>query len=79
MIKKDEIVWWASENFWKKSAIFITGFMVLVLVLLTFDTVDKITVGSKRVPAYTVINNQPIQNYLANDYTADAKDVKNRH
>ena len=58
MIKKDEIVWWASENFWKKSAIFITGLMLLVLVLLTFDTINKITAGSKRVPAYTVINNQ---------------------
>ena len=54
----DKIVWWASQVFWKKAAIFVTGFMSLILVILTFDTTDKITAGSKRVPAYSVINNQ---------------------
>jgi len=51
-------IWWSSEEFWKKTAIFITGFMFLILILLTFDTVDQITAGSNRVPDYTVINNK---------------------
>jgi nitric oxide reductase subunit C len=47
---------WASEDFWRKIAIWVTGFMIIVLIFLTFDTVAKITAGSERVPAYSVIN-----------------------
>lgn len=48
--------WWSSESFWRKAAIYITAFMAVVLIFLTFDTVAKITAGSERVPAYGVIN-----------------------
>ncbi len=48
--------WWASETLWKKTAIWVTGVMFAVLIFLTFDTVAKITAGSRRVPAYSVIN-----------------------
>jgi len=30
--------------------------MVVVLIFLSFDSINKITVGTKRVPDYTVIN-----------------------
>ena len=52
--------WWASENFWRKCAIFVTGFMALVLVLLTFHTLTVIEAGNEsgRVPAYAVINHR---------------------
>jgi len=48
--------WWVSEAFWKKTAIWVTGVMFAVLIFLTFDTVAEITAGSRRVPAYSVIN-----------------------
>jgi len=48
--------WWSSEIFWKKTAIWVTGFMFIVLIILTLDTIPKITAGSERVPAYSVIN-----------------------
>lgn len=48
--------WWSSESFWKKMAIWVTAFMAVVLMLLTFDTVRQITAGGERVPAYSVIN-----------------------
>ncbi len=51
-------VWWASESFWRKTAIWVTAIMLVVLILLTFDTVKQITAGSERVPAYSVINNR---------------------
>ncbi len=52
--------WWASETFWRKCAIFVTGFMALVLVLLTFHTLTVIKAGgeSGRVPPYSVINHR---------------------
>lgn len=50
--------WWASESFWRKTAIWVTAFMLVVLILLTFDTIKQITAGGKRVPAYSVINNR---------------------
>ena len=52
--------WWASEDFWRKCAIFVTGFMALVLVMLTFHTLTVIEAGSEagRVPAYAVINHR---------------------
>lgn len=48
--------WWASEGAWRKAAIWVTAGMLVVLVILTFDSVAKISVGTPRVPAYTVIN-----------------------
>lgn len=48
--------WWSSEDFWRKAAIWVTAFMLLVLMFLTFDSIKAITVGSDRVPAYSVIN-----------------------
>lgn len=48
--------WWASESFWRKTAIWVTGGSLIVLILLTFDTLPQITAGSKRVPAYSAIN-----------------------
>ena len=52
--------WWASESFWRKCAIFVTAFMAVVLVMLTFHTLTVITAGSEagRVPAYSVINHR---------------------
>jgi nitric oxide reductase subunit C len=48
--------WWASEDVWRKCAIWVTAFMAVVLIFLTFDTVAKITAGTERVPGYDVIN-----------------------
>ena len=48
--------WWASEDFWRKCAIFVTAFMALILILLTFHTLYAIESGAGRVPAYSVIN-----------------------
>jgi nitric oxide reductase subunit C len=50
--------WWASEDLWRKMAIWVTAFMLVVLIFLTFDTVAKITAGTERVPAYSVINHR---------------------
>ncbi|HAJ75784.1 MAG TPA: cytochrome C [Gammaproteobacteria bacterium] len=51
-------VWWASEDFWRKMAVWLTAVMTVVLILLTFDTVKQITAGSERVPAYSAINHR---------------------
>ena len=59
-------IWWASPSFWRKTAIWVTGFSFVVLIFLTFDTVKQITAGSPRVPAYSVINHRI-------DYVFDAK------
>ncbi len=50
--------WWASDAFWRKAAIWVTGVSLIVLVLLTFDSMSQIMAGSKRVAAYSVINNR---------------------
>lgn len=50
------VAWWASEDFWRKCAIFVTAFMAVVLIVLTFDSLSAISAGRGRVPAYTVIN-----------------------
>jgi len=50
--------WWASEDFWRKCAIFVTAGMFVILVVLTFDTMKDITAGSERVPDYSVINHR---------------------
>jgi nitric oxide reductase subunit C len=50
------VPWWSSEDFWRKIAIWVTAFMLVVLIFLTFDTIPQISVGSERVPAFNVIN-----------------------
>ncbi len=52
--------WWASEKFWRQCAVFVTAFMALVLVILTFHTLSVIAAGADagRVPAYAVINHR---------------------
>ena len=57
--------WWASEEVWRKSAIWVTAFMAVVLIFLTFDSVAKITAGSERVPGYDVINKRIYYRYNA--------------
>jgi nitric oxide reductase subunit C len=52
----DTTPWWAGESLWKKAAIWVTAVMLAALVFLTFDTVDQITAGGARVPAYSAIN-----------------------
>ena len=52
----NKMPWWSSESYWKKVAIWVTAFMFIVLIALTIDTIPKITAGSERVPAYSVIN-----------------------
>jgi len=52
----NEVPWWSSESLWRKTAIWVTAFMAVVLMFLTFDTVRQITAGGDRVPAYGVIN-----------------------
>ncbi len=56
---------WRSISFWRRSAAWVTGFAVVLLIWLTFDTMGQITMGTdadlqngvtKRVPAPTVIN-----------------------
>ncbi len=56
---------WSSISFWRRSAAWVTGFAVVLLIWLTFDTMGQITMGTdadlqngvtKRVPAPTVIN-----------------------
>ena len=49
-------LWWSSEDFWRKCAIFVTAGMAVVLVFLTFHSVSVIVAGSERVPDYSVIN-----------------------
>ena len=53
-----EVPFWATEDFWRKIAIWVTAGMFVILVILTFDSVAVITAGSDRVPAYSVINNR---------------------
>lgn len=47
---------WAREDFWRKVAIWVTGGMFMILIILTFDSIAVITAGSDRVPGYDVIN-----------------------
>jgi nitric oxide reductase subunit C len=53
-----QVLWWASESFWRKTAIWVTAGSFVILIFLTFDTIKQITAGSPRVPAYSVINNR---------------------
>ena len=59
----NDIPWWSREDLWRKTAIWVTAFMALVLMALTFDTVRQITEGGDRVPAYSVINNKVFYEY----------------
>ena len=59
----NDIPWWSREDLWRKTAIWVTAIMVLVLIALTFDTVRQITEGGERVPSYSVINNKIFYEY----------------
>jgi nitric oxide reductase subunit C len=52
------VQWWASESFWRKTAIWVTAGSFVALIFLTLDSMSAITAGSKRVPAYSVINHR---------------------
>jgi len=52
----NETPWWASEEAWRKTAIWVTALMSVLLIILTYDTLAQISVGGKRVPAFSVIN-----------------------
>ena len=49
---------WASEDFWRKIAVWVTAGMFVVLIILTLDTTASIQAGSSRVPDYSVINHR---------------------
>ncbi|MEW5769474.1 MAG: cytochrome c [Pseudomonadota bacterium] len=51
-----QTLWWASESFWRKTAIWVTGGSFIILIFLTFDTMKYITAGGKQVPGYAIIN-----------------------
>jgi len=64
-MEKENLSVWTSISFWRRSAAWVTGFAVVLLIWLTFDTMGQIAMGSdadlkngvtKRVPAPTVIN-----------------------
>ena len=44
----EHVAWWASEDFWRKCAIFVTAAMAVVLIVLTYDSLEAITAGSVR-------------------------------
>ena len=44
-----EQVWWSNQDFWRKCAIFVTAFMFVVLILLTFHSMAAISGGTDRV------------------------------
>ena len=50
--------WWASESFWRKTAIWVTAGSFVALIFLTLDSLSAISAGSQRVPAYSVINHR---------------------
>jgi len=54
----DQPAWWASPSYWRKAAIWVTGVSLVALVFLSMDSLVKISVGSERVPAYSVINHR---------------------
>jgi nitric oxide reductase subunit C len=61
---------WSTEDFWKKVAIWVTAGSFVILILLTFDTLSKTSVGGQRVRSYSVINQEI-------DYRFDA--TRNRY
>lgn len=65
---------WTSNRFWIRSAGWVTGVSAALLILLTFDTLSQITMGSakdlenkitKRVPSPAVINHKVTYEYSA--------------
>ncbi len=40
--------WWASEDLWRKIAIWVTAGMAVVLIVLTLDTIEQIEAGSEK-------------------------------
>jgi nitric oxide reductase subunit C len=52
----DQTAWWASGSFWRKAAIWVTGASLVALMFLSVDSLMKISPGSERVPAFTVVN-----------------------
>lgn len=54
----EQVPRWASETFWKKTAIWVTGGSFVLLVILTFDSMSQIKAGGSRVQAYNVINKE---------------------
>ncbi len=56
----ETVPWWASEDIWRKIAIWVTALMTVVLILLTYDSLNAITAGGEanRVQASSVINNR---------------------
>ena len=60
---------WASEAFWKKTAIWVTAGSFVTLVFLTMDSLSQTKAGGTRVPAYSVINKKV-------DYVYDEKQHK---
>jgi len=60
---------WASADFWRKVAIWVTAGSFVILITLTFDSLAKITPGYKQVPAYNVINREI-------DYKSDAQHLR---
>ena len=61
----ETLPWWASEDAWRKIAIWVTALMTVVLIVLTYDSLNAITAGgeSGRVKAYSVINNRIYYTY----------------
>lgn len=51
-----QLQWWASGSFWRKTAVWVTAVSFVALIFLTLDSLSQISAGSKRVPAYSVIN-----------------------
>lgn len=48
--------WWASADFWRKTAVIVTALSFIVLIVLTLDSMAQMTAGGESVPAYSVIN-----------------------
>lgn len=55
-MSQTQSLWWASESFWRKTAIWVTGGSFIILIFLTFDTMSYIKAGGKQVPGYSIIN-----------------------
>jgi len=65
MSNKRTVSVWTDNRFWMRSAGWVTGFSVILLIWLSFDTLSQISMGNdndlknsiaKRVPGPTVIN-----------------------
>jgi nitric oxide reductase subunit C len=52
------IPWWANVNVWKHLAIWVTVVMLVVLIILTWDTLKVTSAGGDRVPPYSIINHR---------------------